>query len=939
MTITADLLERYAKIASGIIVAVAVCVCILLIVRARKIAGKKSRARNIVYACLSLVLLAGIIASNVATTIYRSSIDSLFTKAAESDPTVTTTMDDWLQLTTDIADEGMVLLKNKNATLPLAAGTKINVLGYAAYNPFFSGSGSGSVNANDSITIEKSLQNAGFEVNPAPGAATDMWPEKPADTNPFGYNDGDLMFGDPSIDAYTGDISFDNLKAYSDTAVVVIGRSGGEGYDLTAYTEADYLKLTDNEKDLLNTAVEQFDNVILVLNMANAIQMEGFEGIDVDAIVWTGLPGPYGFASLGRILAGTVNPSGSLPDTWAYDHDSMPAMENFGEQKASNSEGHYVDYVEDIYVGYKWYETAAAEKAVITNTKTGETFDFNDYDSIVAYPFGYGLSYTSFDQKLTAAPDTVDPQGTMTFEAEVTNTGDVAGKDSVQLYVRVPYTDYDRTEGVEKADVSLCAVAKTKELAPGESEIVTLEVRAEDIASYDIRYANADGTNGAYMLDGGTYTFVLGDNAHVAYDSRDLTLPETWFYTGDTGRASDAVTASNVFDDAARGEYLSRDGAFSNYASAMASVKDTVESTEWETTLNQYDPAYDEVVDHPYVKGTDYASGGKLTLKDVEGLAPDDPKWDELISQLTIEELQALVTDSMYKTPNVASIGKGGTSDSDGPLGISNFFNPMMNSVAYPCPTILAGTFNTELATTFGQLVSDQAHNKGLTGWYAPAMDTHRTPYSGRNFEYYSEDGCLGAVMAAASVKGARERGMIVYMKHFALNDQESQRSGKLHTYSNEQAIREIYLKPFEHAVKDGGANAVMTSMNYIGDIYAGGHEGLLQKVLRGEWGFFGKSLTDMDEGMEALGVDECMRAGTDSWLSVSPINMKQDLTDADIYYLQRAARDILYPEANSKTIEAQVVNWRVYLTLIQAMMAVMIAVLVGAMVIRNRKK
>lgn len=938
MSFTADTLELYLKIATVLLVVLAAAAVVLLVVRWKKIGGKQSKGVNILYSLLSLILVAVIIASNVATSVYASSIDSVFTKAAGGDPTVTTTMDDWMGLVTDIADEGMVLMKNENQTLPLEQGTKINLLGYAAYNPFFSGSGSGSVSAVDSVTVEKALTDAGFEVNPAMGAVTDMWPEKPADTNPYGYNDGDLFFGEPSIDKYTGDISFENLKAYSNTAVVVIGRSGGEGYDLTALTDADYLQLTENEKDLLTAVTGQFDKVIVILNMANAIQLDELSAYDIDAMVWTGLPGPYGFASLGRIMNGTVNPSGSLPDTWIYDNDSNPAMENFGDQPASNG-SHYVDYVEGIYVGYKWYETAYAEGAVITNTKTGETFDYNNYDQIVAYPFGYGLSYTTFDQKISSAPSSMDPKGTLSFEVTVTNTGSVSGKDAVQLYVSAPYTDYDKKNGVEKAAVSLCAIAKTGEIAPGASETVSLEVTVEDIASYDSSYANADGSKGAYMLDAGDYEFILGDNAHVAYGSAKVSLSADYFYTGENKRASDAEAAVNKFEDAVRGTYLSRQDGFANYASAMASVSNRVESTDWEDNTNQYDASYDEVVTKTYVKGTDYAAGGSMTLEDVAGLDYEDPAWDELISQLTVEEMQALVTDATYKTPSVGSVSRGATTDSDGPLGISSMFNSDLNSVAYPCIPILSATFKTDLAERFGELVSDQAHNKGVTGWYAPAMDTHRTAYSGRNYEYYSEDAWLGAEMAAAAVAGARDRGMIVYIKHFALNDQETHRAERLHTYSNEQAIREIYLKPFEYAVKEGGANAVMTSMNYIGDAFAGGHEGLLQGVLRGEWGFRGKSLTDMDEANEGVNVDKCMRAGTDCWLSIFGIQMKSNLTDADIYYLQRAAKNILFADANSKIYEAQIVNWRMYLYVICGAFAVMIAVMVASMVVRNKKK
>jgi len=547
----------------------------------------------------------------------------------------------------------------------------------------------------------------------------------------------------------------------------------------------------------------------------------------------------------------------------------------------------------------------------------------------VAYPFGYGLSYTNFSQELLAAPTTVDPNGTLTFQVKVTNTGAVAGKDAVQIYLSSPYTEYDMANGVEKAAMSLCAIAKTEEIAPGESTNITLTVNAEDIASYNSNYKNADGTIGAYMLDAGDYNFILGDNAHVAYDSIVATLDTDYFYSGENKRVSDDVQATNQFDDAARGEYLSRQNSFENYATAMASVTDVLTSTEWEDNGSEFYSEYDTEITDEYVEGVDYASGGNLTLNDMAGLDFEDEKWDELISQLTIEEMENLVAIATYQSPAIESIDKGATSDSDGPLGISSMFNSDLNSVAYPCIPILSATFNVSLAQKFGELVSDQAHNKGVTGWYAPAMDTHRSAYSGRNFEYYSEDAWLGAAMGSACVSGARDRGMTVYIKHFALNDQDTNRDKMLHTYSNEQAIREIYLKPFEYSVKVGGANAIMTSMNYIGDVFAGGHLNLQQNVLRGEWGFRGKSLTDMDTVGEGFKVDACMRAGTDSWLTVIGITFDEDVTNADIYYLQRAAKDILYAEANSKTYESVIANWQAYFMVLYIGLVAIVAVLI----------
>ena len=936
---SAELFETYCKIGVAVMAVIVLIALVLLIVRRKKVAGKGGKGASITFGAIGAVLLALIVAATSVTSMYSGSINAVFTKAG-SEYKAETTMEDWRGLVTEIADEGMVLMENENSTLPLKSGTKINLLGYCAYNPIYSGSGSGSVAAEDAVSIEQALKLAGFEVNTAP-VSEGVYPVAEAQAATMGFFTANLSIDDPSVDSYKGTASFENLKSFSDTAVIVLGRSGGEGYDLTAYDEGNYLALSKNEEDLLEKATATFDKVIVVLNCANAIQFDKLATYDIDAIVWTGLPGPYGFESLGRILNGTVNPSGRLADTWVFDHDSSPVSENFGEQQAENAEkSYYVDYVEGIYLGYKWHETAYAEGAVITDLKTGKVFDYKtNYDGIVKYPFGYGLSYTTFEQKIVGGLNSLDPAGSISVEVEVTNTGSVAGKEAVQLYVTAPYTDYDKANGIEKAAVSLIGYGKTGLLQPGEKETVKIEVPVEDFASYDSTFDNGNGTKGAYMLDKGDYVFSIRENAHVALDEVTVSLSSDYHYSGDQKRSSDDQQAYNQFEDAARGEYLSRQNAFANYESAMKSVKPTVESTEWEDNTNVYDPAYDEVVTEPLVKGKDYARSGNLTLEDVKGLDYDDPKWQELISQLTVDEMKSIVTDALYKTPSLYSIGKGGTSDSDGPLGISSMFNPSMNSVAYPCIPVLAGTFNDELAFRFGAYVSDQAHEKGVTGWYAPAMDTHRSAYSGRNFEYYSEDAALGAGIAAAEVAGARDRGMIVYIKHFALNDQETKRSGNLHTYSSEQAIREIYLKPFESAVKNGGANAVMTSMNYIGDIYAGGHEGMLTQVLRNEWGFRGKSLTDMDEGGEIKNVDKTMRAGTDTWLGMAAAGWHATTTDADIWYLQRMAHNALYAEAQSMTIPAQIINWSIYLWILCAELAALILICIAAIIIRNKKK
>ena len=937
---TADtfmLLVRVVVIAVGVIAAA----LLVLLIRKfmSKAAAKKAKVYYVVKAVIAVVCIVVLVVGNWAVSAYSANIDAVFTKTEGTE--ADTDEEDWLQLVTDIADEGMTLLQNNGDVLPLAEGTKVNLLGYYSYNPIYSGSGSGSVSASDAISIQASLEDAGFEINPAVLDAGIYTVEETSD-NSIGFSTTSFTVDEASIDSYTGDASFESMAEYSEVAIITLGRSGGEGADLTSYEGDDYLDLQENEADLLEAACETFDTVILLLNTDNAMNMEFLNDYDIDAILWVGIPGPYGFESLGRILNGTVNPSGKLSDTWVYDNDSAPANENFGEQEASNAEGrYYVDYVEGIYVGYKWYETAYAEGAVITNTTTGETFDYaNDYDSIVTWPFGYGLSYTEFSQEITSvSTDTLDPTGEFTVEVTVTNTGDVAGKSTVQLYVTVPYTDYDIANGVEKAEVALVTYDKTETLEPGESEVITLTVTAEDIASYDSSYDNGDGTSGAYMLDEGEYIFSIRSDAHTAIEETTLTLDETYFYSGENQRASDDQAAYNQFEDAARGIYLSRNNAFGNYEEAMNSVVDEIENLDWVENDNYYDTAeYDDIITKEYVEGVDYASGGDLTIEDVEGLDYDDPLWDELIAQLTIDELVSLATDNMYATPGVDSIDMGNMTNIDGPLGLSSMMNSELSSISYPSLPLLAATFNTDLAYQFGLYVADAAHTKGVTGWYAPAMNIHRSAYAGRNFEYYSEDSVLSGMMAAAEVSGAVEGGLVVYIKHFALNEQETNRDS-VHTYSNEQAIREIYLKSFEYAVKDGGANGVMTSMNYIGDVYAGANEALITEVLRNEWGFKGVTLTDMDQGGENRSSDAALRAGQDGWLPMAGTYSTD--SDADIYYLQRAAKHTLYAYANAVRVTSTVLNWELYLYILYAELIIIALISVAGIVVDvlNAKK
>jgi beta-glucosidase len=913
--------------------------------KGKKIALNSAIAVGMVV-CLGIVTVG----NYIATTKYYHSIDAVFTKSTKTDSDIDTSTEDWKNLIYDVSAEGLVLLKNDNSALPLET-TKINLLGYRAYDPVYSGSGSGSISAENGISIIQSLEASGFEINSAPqDEKVYVMVEEEAEGLGFSSAAGTMTIDEVSVDKFTGTASFDSMKAYSDVAVVVIGRTGGEGADLvssegnenawastTTEEGKTYLQLSTDEENLLKKARETFGTVIVLYNSDNAMELGYLEEYGIDAALWVGIPGQFGFYAIGGILAGTINPSGKLVDTYVYDLNSNPVQENFGSQAATNTDGHYVDYVEGIYLGYKWYETAFAENAVITNTKTGTTYDYSDYDNIVQYPFGYGLSYTTFAHDIVNAPTTIDPNGEISIDVTVTNTGNVAGKDAVEIYVTAPYTDYDKQNYIEKAAVSLAGYGKTKDIAPGASETVTVTFAAESIASYDNTYDNGDGTKGAYMLDAGDYVFSARSDSHNVYEEATATLSSQYFYSGDDQRDSDDQAAYNQFDQASRGIYLSRQDGFANYAEAMNSVSSDVKDTTFDNDFNAYDPAYDAIVTKEYVDGVDYNVPGDLTVADMVGLDYDDPQWDELIKQMSIDDILTL-TSGFNGLDAVDSVGKPKITDTDGPLGISSMYNTAQNSVAFMSVPVLASTFNNELARRYGNYVADQAHSLGVTGWYAPAMNTHRSSYSGRNFEYYSEDATLAAGMAGSETLGAREKGLVVYIKHFAFNDQETHRSGQLHTYMSEQTAREIYLKPFEAAVKVGGATGVMTAMNYIGDVYVSASDELITQVLRNEWGFNGTVLTDATEGAYMTeSANRDIRAGTDSWLAMGSLALTTE-SNADIYYLQRLAKNSLYMTANAQVIKADMVNWRGFLYGIDA--ALIILFLAGACVlfIRSRK-
>lgn len=642
---------------------------------------------------------------------------------------------------------------------------------------------------------------------------------------------------------------------------------------------------------------DNFDDVIVVYNGSNAMELNFVnEYKQIKGALLCPGTGQSGANALGKILNGEVNPSGKTVDTYVTDLESTPNFNNIGNFEYDNMDEFpgdewgdpslptFVNYVEGIYVGYRFYETAAEEGLI-------------DYDETVLYPFGYGLSYTTFEQEMG---DLEISDGKLSVDVTVTNTGDTAGKDVVELYYNPPYTN----GGIEKASVNLIEFAKTDVLEPGESETVTMEFDIEDMASYD------SNTEKAYVLEAGDYKISIRTDSHHVIEEQTYTVDKTITYDADNPRSTDQTAATNQFDYAAGNvTYLSRADKFANYEEAVKAPESYSMSEEYKAQFinnSNYDPL--EHNDDSDEMPTTGAKNNK-TLVDMRGLEYDDEQWEELLFQLTVDDMKELVAIGGYQTAAAESVGKVQTVDCDGPASINNNFTGV-GSIGFPSATMIAATWNKDIATTFGQSIGKMADEMGVSGWYAPAMNTHRSTFAGRNFEYFSEDGVLAGNMAANATIGAEEYGVYAYLKHFALNDQETNRNRMLCTWSNEQAIREIYLKPFEIAVKDGKAKAIMSSYNYIGPRYVGGTTELLNAVLRDEWGFVGMVLTDYFGNFGYMNADQFIRNGNDFALVAydSQTNYVTDSTSATaVKEMRRASKNILYTVVNSRAYDRKI--------------------------------
>ena len=823
----------------------------------------------------------------------------------------------------EIMEDGIVLLKNESL-LPLNETKKLNIFGWESINPAYGGAGSGGINdLYDIVSLNQGLENAGFSINQE---LVDFYNNYGADNPEMSIQKQSWTLPEPPVDTYSDEL-IKSAKEYSDVAVVVLSRKAGEGhndipmdvrkaaYDNNSdeyddFPEGEhYLQLSQTERDMVDMVCSNFDNVIVVYNGANQFEL-GFadEYPQIKSVVWCPGTGNVGFNALGKVFSGEVNPSGKTPDTFIYDMTTAPWWNNAEKTEYTNLadlavEGMnagtaqvyapaFTNYVEGIYVGYKYYETAAQEGAI-------------DYDKTVQYPFGYGLSYTEFEQKMG---ELEEKDGQISVDVEVTNTGDVAGKDVVEVYYKPPYTN----GGIEKSSANLIEFAKTDLLQPGESQTVTVTFSIEDMASYDENNAKA------YVLEKGDYVISINSDSHTVLDQKTYTADKDVVYKGENKRASDDTAATNVFEDA-KGDitYLSRADHFANYEEATAAPA-SAELGEPYVSEYHLNSNFDKTtyLNDEDVMPTTGADNG-LTLADMRDADYDDPRWEKLLDQLTVDEMSNMIAMAGYQTAAMDSVGKVGTLDFDGPAAINNNFTGV-GSIGFPIEVVVASTWNKELAQAWGECMGKISQEMGAEGWYAPGMNTHRTAFGARNYEYFSEDGVLAGNMGAKAVEGARKYGVYSYIKHFALYEGNAK---MVSVWSNEQAIREIYLKPFEISVKQGGANAVMVSWSFLGDKWTGECSNLMNTVLREEWGFRGMALTDFfrNNGHGFMNADAALANGVDVMLSTfngEENNVANPEHPTSVLQMRNACKNVMYTVVSSWAYDGEheetgMENWK----------------------------
>lgn len=908
------------------------------------------------------------------------------------------------QLCHDIEAEGAALLINRDNALPLSKDSKFTTFSQSSFNLLYGGTGSGQVSANDAISLKNAFDGVfgADAVNPEQWKfyATAGYKRVNADTT--GGNQGQYRINEVPWDKYP-DALKDTWSTYGDVALVVLARSGGEGADLPSglaelepyMTDGDYLRLCKEEVQMfenLQQLKEQgvFKKIVVLLNSANTLQLDFVDNYGIDAALWIGDVGMTGITAVANILAGEVNPSGRIVGTFLKDNHSSPAMQNFGAYDYTNASEYntataqnntdpgivkcnqdYVVYQEGIYVGYRYYETRYEDYVL----NRGNAGDYN-YTDDVAFPFGYGLSYTTFDYSNFSVED---KGSTFEVNVDVKNSGSVDGKHTVQIYFQSPYTQYDIDNGVEKAAVELCGFDK-KFIAAGSTEHFTVTVEKEDLTSYDANNAKT------YILEDGDYYFTAGTDAHNAAnnilaakgadqsrmtDSGNANLATKW--TNDTfDKTTYAVSSAtgnpitNLFDNADLNKYPGVEGQTITYLTRNDWVGTfpttaTLKITEqmWKDGLSHEEADRAAIVEN-YKKlywadatMPQVGVSGSLNASMFVETESGDPSWDQLVSQIPYSEMTNLVYNGFHLTQPVPSIGLPGTNDENGPQGFTKSLMGGSSAMAYTSEDVMAATFNLELIENMGKCIGEDflhatdGSGTVFSGIYGPGANIHRTPYSGRNFEYYSEDGWLSGRVAAVEVAGIQDRGVYVFTKHFALNDQEEGRYG-ISTWSNEQAIRELYLEGFEGSIVKGGGMGVMSSFNRLGVVWSGAHHGLMTGILRDEWGMKGAAITDCSVMANYMDYRMGVLAGQDLWdgYSMGMATLDgQENEPAIVSAVQQAVKHIAYSITHSHAMNignATIITltpwWQ---TAIYALVGVSAILTTGSvfMLIRSRKR
>lgn len=890
------------------------------------------------------VLLAVLVAANALLLQYSNLItrvmnhtDTITMKRTEADPDAEVIEEDNIyfksdfateeelvayqtKVSQDIEAEGIVLMQNNNQLLPIAKGTKISIFGQACTQFRYGGGGSGAIDESGLMNLKDAFTQEGFEVN------NTLWDM---------YSSSGLKIPKEVAPKDFSNAVTKSLESFGDVAVFVFSRPAHEATDLTEKE----VSLTDGERAVLDYVNANFDNIVVLLNIANAVELGWINEYNhIQSVLWVGYPGQQGMISIPRVVNGAVNPSGRLVDTYAYSAESSPAFENFGYGRVENgynpvgAKNTYVVYAEGIYVGYRYYETRYEDTVLGQGNADSKKGSIDkkawDYGKEVMYPFGYGLSYTTFDYAGFSMTEEADR---FIISVDVTNSGSTAGKEVVQVYFQSPYTDYDRQHLVEKASVELCGFAKTDLLAPGASETVRIEVPKEELRAYDRMNART------YIVDAGTYYFTVADNAHAAVnnilaakgfttadgmDAEGSTVMVSTYEQAELDSTTYAVSADTGVEITNQFDYSSLTYYYEDYTYLTRNDWDATwpsfygETEKKGKNINHYTTFSDQLLadsqENRYHEEPDAvmpvtASGEGLNLISMRGKSFDDPEWEKILDCVTVDEMTNLVRIGGWQTAQILSIAKPASSDQDGPAGISNeLIMSNLSTMGYPIGVVLASTWNEELIEEMGKCVGEDGLKVGVHGWYAPGAGTHRTPYGGRNFEYYSEDGFISGKITAAEIRGAQSKGMYVYLKHLVLNDQEDRRYG-IATFCEEQALRELYMTPFEMAVREADAHGMMAAFCSIGGVWCGANEDLLQDVLRGEWGFHGIVVTDYATANDGyMWIDMGLQNGSDLWLnsdvSKYPLDNAGDSATM-VNALRRATKNILYTVVNSSAM------------------------------------